>query len=65
MTFCETSLTLCPVTRAIVKAEFTSGRPNSVWDAYWWSKCTGAVFCVSSVNHALSVCVTVRPSGCS
>ncbi|MDT4972479.1 MAG: hypothetical protein QOG22_2622 [Pseudonocardiales bacterium] len=28
MTFCETSLTLCPVTKATAKAALTNGRPK-------------------------------------
>ena len=64
-TFCEMSVTVWPVTSASVNVELTSGLPNSVFAAYSWSKCSGAVFCVSSVNQELSVVVTVRPSGCS
>jgi hypothetical protein len=64
-TFWDTSVTLCPETSASVNVELTRGLPNSVRAAYSWSKCSGAVFCVSSVNQMLSVLVTVRPSGCS
>jgi hypothetical protein len=58
-------VTLWPATSARVNVELTSGLPNSVRAAYSWSKCSGAVFWVNSVNQMLSVPVTVRASGCS
>lgn len=64
MTFCDTSVTLWPVTSATVNVESTSGLPNSVFLAYSKSKWIGAVFCVSRVNQMLSVSVIVRPRGC-
>src|ERR1700693_4928605 len=65
ITFCDTSLTLCPVTSANVSALLTNGFPNSVCAADWWSKWIGAVFCVRSVNQMLSAVGIVRPSACS
>lgn len=38
ITFCETSLTLCPVTSESVRQLLTKGFPNSVCAAYWWSE---------------------------
>ncbi len=65
MTLCEMSRTLCPLTSANVSVELTSGLPNSVCAAKWWSRWAAAVFWVRRVNQMLSVVVMVRPTPCS
>ena len=64
MTFTDRSIVDCPVTRARVNVESTSGLPNSVLAAYAESKWILLTFCDSSVNQTLSAASTVRPSGC-
>ena len=58
------SPTESPTTTPSVNRLFTSGLPNSAFDAAWKSTCSGCGFMVRHEKKTLSASVTVRPGWC-